>query len=142
MVNAGADVVIIGGGLAGLTAACRATELGLRPVVLEQGDGPDYLCNSRITGGVVHFASESLMEPPEMLTDKVQRITGAFTDAELTLTLAQDAKRALDWLGAQGTRFVRISPQPRHHWVLGPLRLARPALEAGRLEKTQRRRIA
>jgi len=31
------DLVIIGGGLAGLTAANRAAELGLHPIVLEQG---------------------------------------------------------------------------------------------------------
>lgn len=129
MEHAKADVVIVGGGLAGLTAACRAIELGLEPVVLEQGATPDYLCNSRVTGGVVHFASESMLEPPEMLADKVQRITGGFTDPALTMTLARDAKRAIEWLAAQGTRFVQISPVPRHRWVFAPLRLARPALE-------------
>ena len=32
------DLVIVGGGIAGLTAAARATELGMRPIVLEKED--------------------------------------------------------------------------------------------------------
>ncbi len=31
------DVIIIGGGIAGLSTAVRCTELGLRPIVLEKG---------------------------------------------------------------------------------------------------------
>ena len=53
-----ADVLIVGGGFAGLSAAQRAAELGLSAMVLEQGANPDYLCNSRVTGGIVHFARE------------------------------------------------------------------------------------
>ena len=36
----GADVVIAGGGMAGLVSAARARELGLRPVVFEKGSPP------------------------------------------------------------------------------------------------------
>jgi fumarate reductase flavoprotein subunit len=124
-----ADIIVIGGGLAGLVTACRASELGLEVLVLEQGSGADYLCNSRVTGGVVHFASESLLEPAEMLAEKVTRITGGFVDPALAATIAGDAHRALDWLRAQGARFARISPLPRHQWVMAPLRMARPALD-------------
>ena len=35
-----ADVVVAGGGMAGLAAAARARELGLRPVVFEKGSPP------------------------------------------------------------------------------------------------------
>ena len=45
------DVVVIGGGIAGLIAANRAAQLGLRAIVLEQGTAEKYLCNTRYTGG-------------------------------------------------------------------------------------------
>jgi fumarate reductase flavoprotein subunit len=124
-----ADVVIVGGGLAGLVAANRAAELGLKPIVLEQGAGPEYLCNSRVSGGVVHFATESPLEPPEMLAAKVTRITGGFVEPAMSSVLAGDAKRALDWLRAKNARFAPMSSLPRQRWVMAPLRLPRPALD-------------
>ena len=36
------DLIVVGGGLAGLSAAVRASELGLSVLVLEQGDGEAY----------------------------------------------------------------------------------------------------
>jgi FAD binding domain len=44
------DVVIMGGGVAGLSAGTRAAELGLRTVIVEKGAQPDYPCNSRYSG--------------------------------------------------------------------------------------------
>jgi fumarate reductase flavoprotein subunit len=123
------DVVVVGGGLAGLVAGCRAAELGLKTVVLEKGVEPDYLCNSRVTGGVFHFASESMLEPPEELTDKVVRITGGFVERDLIAALAADGRRSLDWISAQQIKFGRISAAPRHSWVLAPLRMIRPGLD-------------
>jgi fumarate reductase flavoprotein subunit len=46
------DIIVIGAGIAGLTAANRAAQLGLRALVLEQGSADKYLCNTRYTGGV------------------------------------------------------------------------------------------
>lgn len=123
------DVVIVGGGLAGLVAGCRASELGMSVLILEQGSDSDYLCNSRVCGGVFAFAGESLMEPPELLAEKAMQITDGFVDHHLIGTLAADARRALEWLSAQKIRFGRISPAPRHQWVLAPLRILRPGLD-------------
>ena len=53
------DLIIIGGGIAGLSTAVRSIEQGLKPLVLEKGDEPDYPCNARYSGGVVHVASSA-----------------------------------------------------------------------------------
>ena len=58
------DVVVVGGGLAGLSAANRAAELGLSALVLEQGDAVDYPCNSRFAGGIVHVAQKDMRADP------------------------------------------------------------------------------
>src|SRR5215475_9612244 len=49
------DVLVIGGGIAGLVAANRAAELGQRTIVLEKGTADRYLCSSRYTGGTFHI---------------------------------------------------------------------------------------
>ena len=46
------DVVVIGGGIAGLVAANRAVELGRRVALLEKGAEEKYLCNKHALGGV------------------------------------------------------------------------------------------
>ena len=50
------DLVIIGGGFAGLCAAARGAELGLRTAVLETGTDENYLCSSRWAGGIFHVS--------------------------------------------------------------------------------------
>lgn len=119
------DVVIVGGGLAGLVTAVRCAELGLKPVVLEQGTDPEYLCNSRITGGVIHFASEGMNDPPDSLVGKVTRITDGFVDAGLIAKVAGDAARAVQWLKGHNARFTRTDNHPSHQWIMAPLRLPR-----------------
>jgi fumarate reductase flavoprotein subunit len=125
-----ADVVIVGGGLAGLVTATRAGELGLKALVLEAGADADYLCNSRMTGGVIHFASEGMLEPAETLVDKIVNITGNFVDRKLITPFARDTRRAIDWLKTQDARFTRLSAHPRHEFIMAPLRMARPAFQA------------
>jgi fumarate reductase flavoprotein subunit len=125
-----ADVVIVGGGLAGLVAATRASELGLKALVLEAGANADYLCNSRMTGGVIHFASEGMLEPTDALVDKIVNITGGFVSRERIMPIARDTRRAIEWLRAQDARFTRLSAHPRHEFIMAPLRMARPAFEA------------
>ena len=74
------DLIIIGGGLAGLTTANRAAELGLRPVVLEQGSDERYPCNSRYAGGLVHVAFKDMAQDADALHDAIEGVTGGQTD--------------------------------------------------------------
>ena len=59
------DLIIIGGGIAGLSTAVQAVDNGLTPLVLEKGEGPDYPCNARWSGGVIHVAEKDMRAPKE-----------------------------------------------------------------------------
>ena len=50
------DLISVGEGYAGLAAASRAAQLGLKAAVLERGSEELYACNSRYAGGVMHVS--------------------------------------------------------------------------------------
>ena len=56
MMDIKTDLVIVGGGIAGLATANRAAELGCRVVVLEKGEDERYPCNSRVATGALNVA--------------------------------------------------------------------------------------
>ena len=85
MSNDAFDVVVVGGGIAGLSAANRAAQQGLKVAVLERGDGPQYLCNSRYSGGVLHIAMHNAKDPAEKLLDVINNATNNKADPELEI---------------------------------------------------------
>lgn len=123
------DLVVIGGGLAGLSAANRAAELGLRPVVLERGADELYPCNSRYAGGLVHLAFKDMQAGADEIHAAIERSTGGLTEAALTHLLADEAERSLAWLRGQGARFIKAGPYEWMRWVLAPPRPRTPGLE-------------
>lgn len=78
MQKARVDIAVMGAGLAGLTAACRAQELGASVLVLEAGEGERYPANSRYTGGVFHVAFEDVTAGPEALSAAITAAGGDF----------------------------------------------------------------
>lgn len=102
-----ADVVVVGGGIAGLVAAARAGELGLRAVVLEKGTDDRYLCNARFSGGVFHVCFTDIKSPPAALRAAIDAATEGEVDAAQADTVAANAGRLVDWLRAQGAQFIR-----------------------------------
>ncbi len=123
------DLVVIGGGLAGLSAANRAAELGLRPVVLERGADELYPCNSRFAGGLVHLAFKDMTAGADEIHAAIERSTGGLTEPALTHLLADEAGRALTWVRGQGGRFIKAGPYEWMRWVLAPPRPRTPGLE-------------
>src|SRR5262245_9205715 len=101
------DLVVIGGGYAGLVAANRARQLGRTAIVLERGGDELYACNSRFAGGVLHISYQNLNDPPESLAAAAAALTAGATDRVLIDTVAEHALRTVRWLVDEGASYVR-----------------------------------
>jgi succinate dehydrogenase/fumarate reductase flavoprotein subunit len=118
------DLIAIGGGFAGLVAALRGAELGLRTAVLESGEGPGYLCSSRYAAGVFHVSYHDVKLAKEELVTAIDRATGGEAVPVLAEAVAADCGRTVEWLKSQGAEFTRGSQISWHGWVLAPPRAA------------------
>jgi fumarate reductase flavoprotein subunit len=117
-----ADIIIVGGGLAGLVAGLRAAERGLQAIVLEKGEAPDYRCNTRWSGGIIHVGYVDPKEPPANLYAGIERNTRGYTDPDLAAVLVEHTGRVIDWLRAQGGRFIRAGGVSWQNWMMAPPR--------------------
>ena len=129
MTSTTADIVIIGGGLAGLVTANRAAQLGLKPIVLEQGSAQKYLCNTRYTGGTFHLCLREITLAPELLHKIILETTDGFVKDDLARLMAHGGAKLIEWLQAEGIRFMRASASEYHKWVLAPPGRSRPGLD-------------
>jgi len=123
-----ADVVVVGAGIAGLSAALRMVESDLDVVLVEQGAGPDYPCNSRMTGGAFHVAMGAVERDPDEVVGVMSK-AGSASDPELIRAIAATAPRVIAWLRGHGVPFIRGGPLPWQRWVLAPPNLARPGYD-------------
>lgn len=114
------DVLVVGGGLAGMSAAIRASELGMKVRLFERGEGDHYLCNSRYTGGLFHIGMDDMQSPPEEIMARLVRVTGGETRIALAETLARNARRAICWLRSQGVGLIRVGPDGLRQNSLAP----------------------
>ncbi len=123
------DLVVVGGGIAGLVTASRAGQLGLRTCLLEKGSADRYLCNTRFTGGTIHICLDDIMADSAKLRKAIDTVTYGATPAALADAMVSDGPRAIRWMQSVGIRFMKASPAPYHNWVLAPPRPPRPGLE-------------
>ena len=126
--DGGCDLLVVGGGIAGLTAANRAAQLGLRVIVLERGAEERYRCNSRYSGGIFHVAFRDVKESPATLETVITGATRGHADPALVQALAANCGRAVDWLRAEGARFIRVGQSAWQQWVLAPPPPIQPGL--------------
>jgi fumarate reductase flavoprotein subunit len=152
MIGEDVDVICIGAGFAGLTAALRAAEQGCSALVLERQTAAKPYNNSRVTTGVFHVASNEVRLGEDGLVKAIMDETHNYAKPELTRAVARNAGRCVDWLIAQG---VALAPEEsmsyvanRRHLVLVPRREMKAGLDwPGKggdvaLEQLERRLVA
>lgn len=122
------DVAVIGGGIAGMIAANRAAEQGLRVVVLERGSEERYLCNSRYTGGVFHVAFHNPMRSPDDLKRIIDVATGGVADPAMADAVAENIGLVIRWLQRQGVQFVKAGRDEWQDFILAPPQYPRAGL--------------
>src|SRR5262245_31322120 len=124
------DLAVVGAGIAGLTAANRAAELGCRVVVLEKGgDGGHYPCNSRIATGVLNVAHTDPHSDAKVLRQAIELDTEGYAAPALADALASIAGQSMQWLRAEGTRIIKIPIHGKSRWVLAPPRTLSAGLD-------------
>src|ERR1700749_2370862 len=96
------DVVVIGGGLAGLVTANRAAQLGKHAVVLEKGTADKYLCHSRYTYGPFHINYAAVETDEAALLRRIETATEGFARKDLARAVAKDGRRLMHWLRDEG----------------------------------------
>jgi flavin-dependent dehydrogenase len=97
------DLVVMGAGIAGLTAAVRASERGLKVLLLESGEHDLYLCNSHFTGGAFHIAFHDIMRLPKIYSKSLSKSRKA---------LPTEAWQ-MRWQTKLATRFVGFASKVR-----------------------------
>ena len=123
------DLIVIGGGLAGLAGATRAAELGLRVVLLEKGAGADYPCNSRYSGGILHLGFHDPSRDEAELVGVMNRLSASEADPALATALGRNGRRLVSWLQSHGVRFMRFNAQEAYRWCMAPPRALRAGLD-------------
>ncbi|MCR3722092.1 MULTISPECIES: FAD-dependent tricarballylate dehydrogenase TcuA [Prauserella salsuginis group] len=118
------DVIVVGGGNAGFSAAHAATERGRRVVILERGRLDDAGGNSFFTAGATRIAHGGLddlldiLEPDDRHARTVvppydaaeyradlDRVTAGRTDPVMADTLVTEAASGVRWLHGLGLRY-------------------------------------
>jgi fumarate reductase flavoprotein subunit len=102
------DVIVIGAGIAGLTAANRAAQLGKRVVVLEKSTEDKYICNSRYAYGTIHINYSDLEADEDSLVARIEAATEGTARKDLARTVARDGRRLTQWLRSEGVDLIRL----------------------------------
>jgi fumarate reductase flavoprotein subunit len=118
MAKQGADLVVVGAGLAGISAALRGRELGLDVLLIERSDVWGGWSNSRMSGARYHAAGLSPLVDADRIMARVRTETGGSADPRVTEAWARNCGRSYRWLRAQGIRFVILRDVP----VMAPIR--------------------
>lgn len=115
------DVVVVGAGASGLSAAIEAADTGARVVVLEKNSMPGG--SSRLSVGSINAAGSSLQKsagildtPDEHFAD-MDHFMGPFAgrdNLELRRLLVDHAAESLEWLISLGLSFYGPTADPPH----------------------------
>ena len=103
------DAVVLGAGVAGLTAAARLAEGGARVCVLAKGVGSTHLAPGTV--GVLGYDPERVEKP----ADALPGFTAAHPDHPYALIGAEAVAPALEWFAER----IEAGPQPGYRYTRG-----------------------
>src|SRR5438067_1847579 len=96
------DLIVVGGGIAGWTAARRAQQLNARVALLEKGSEGPGSSNSLLSGGRIHAAYLDPHRPAEVLYEVLIHKSAGSGRQDVVRAWASNAGRALDFLVSEG----------------------------------------
>ena len=96
------DIVIIGAGTAGISAALRAQELGANVVALERGQELGGAAGIRLSGGAFHLAMGPMDLEPEAMLAHVNKVTGGEIAPNLARMVADEVEAQHRMAGESG----------------------------------------
>ena len=110
MITDETDVLVIGGGHAGLCAAISAAEAGARVVLAEHADRGMRGGNSRHTRNLRAMHDGPLVTLPDSYTEEefwqdILRVTGGDTSESLCRMMIRESASLVPWLQAHGVHF-------------------------------------
>ena len=116
------DVIVVGGGNAGLCAAIEAAEAGAKVLILEVAPKPYRGGNSRHTRNFrcMHQGPLSVLTgsyDPDEYYDDLLRVTAGDTDETLARYAIERSETCLPWMEAHGVHF-QPSPVSYTHLTL------------------------
>ncbi len=123
------DVIVIGGGLAGVTAGIAAADADARVLILEKTADPGG--SARLSGGSFAFAGTDLQQQqgiddsPDLLREDLLTVGEGRNDPELVDLYVAEQLAAYEWLREIGVPFERVSlssnqSRPRTHGTNAP----------------------
>ena len=108
MESLSSDIVVVGAGLAGFTAAVRGSEQGARVVLIDKSDGEFGDGNTLMASGSLRAGGKSPRTDPAELYNSVMAEGVGYPD--LVKTWSETCRRAVDWLVRSGVTVVEKEP--------------------------------
>lgn len=128
--NESYDVVVIGAGLAGLTAARRSQQLGASVALIEKGTENDGNTTRR-SGGAFHAAYfDPTRHGPDELYEALIKSTDGHARPDVARAWADNVRRSLEFLKAEGAVFERDGKSESHWNRSGPPPLVTEAIDS------------
>lgn len=108
-----ADVVVVGAGIAGLSAAVTAAEEGAKVVLLEKMPsvgGASIVCGGEVlAAGTQAQADQGIEDTSEALANYWIEIGGDKVNKEILSFIAENSENTVNWLKDRGTEFRNVT---------------------------------